>query len=104
MKREISYREECDLKAIFVTNWIYVSEAYTRGLPTGHFTREQVNSIEALRDAGLLDGMKLDTKWRRAIDEVSSGRSIHALSDDDKKLIVEAWVRLEFWGQPLATE
>lgn len=95
MKRKMTYGEECDLKEIFVAHWAYIAEAYSRGLPTGMYDREQAACVEAIRKAEMLDGdLRLDPTWRKAVDEVSGGRSIYDLSEADKKLIVEAWVRL----------
>jgi len=59
-KQKMTYGEECDLKAVVIENWVYVTEAYTRGLPTGFYTRDQVASIEAIRKADMLDG---DLNW-----------------------------------------
>jgi hypothetical protein len=78
-------------------NWGYIIEAHTRGLPIGMFTKEQANSLEALREAGTLDHrINLKGKWREAIDDVSAGRPLHELPDDDKKRIVDVWYRSVF--------
>ena len=78
-------------------NWAFIVEAYTRGLPAGMFTKEQVKSIEVLRTARILDQLvKLDAKWRKAIDDVCAGRPVFQLSDDDKKRVVDVWYRSEF--------
>ena len=73
-------------------NWDCIVEAYTRGL-AGVITREQKESIDALRAVGVLDDMsKLDPKWRKAIDD--AGRPIYEVPD--KKSIVDRWHRSEF--------
>jgi hypothetical protein len=66
----MTYREECDLKVIFIENWPLIAEAYARGLPMV-FRGEQLASIEAITKAEMLDGLRLDAMWRKAIDEVS---------------------------------
>jgi hypothetical protein len=74
--------------------WGYIIEAYTCGLPIGMFTREQINSIEALRQAGILDIQnKLDERWRKAIDDVAAGRPVWELPEDDRKSVVDVWYR-----------
>ena len=78
-------------------NWAIIVEAYTHGLPAGMFTREQVNSIETLRAAGILDGLnKVDAKWRKAIDDVCAERPGDELSSDEKKRVADVWYRSEF--------
>ncbi|MGY3441121.1 hypothetical protein [Bradyrhizobium sp. USDA 4473] len=76
-------------------NWAFVAEAYTRGLPNGIFSREQVGSIKALRSASILDEQhKLDGKWREAIDQVATGSAVYDLTNYQKKRIVDCW----FWS------
>jgi hypothetical protein len=65
-------------------------------LATGMYSKEHINSIETLRDAGLLDGLILDVKWRGAIDDVCAGRPAYKLPDDDKTRVVDVWYRSEF--------
>lgn len=79
-------------------NWAFICEAHrcgTCGLAMGMYSREHVNSIEGLRTVGILDGLHLDAEWRKAIDDVSAGRPVYELSDDDKKNVVDAWYRCE---------
>jgi hypothetical protein len=99
MKRKMEQHEYftliCTVKDAM--NWDCIVEAYTRGLPNVVFTEEHVKSINTLRTAGILDGLrKLDAKWRKAIDDVCAGKPIFDLSDDDKKLVVDVWYRSEF--------
>lgn len=86
--------EKLDLANFFIGHWSFVAEAHTRGLPRGLFTRTQVNSIESLRNAKVLNHQnRIDPMWRTAIDGVSAGRSVYELSDDEKIRIVFDWAQ-----------
>jgi hypothetical protein len=100
-KRKMAQREYFDLIGTVKEqmNLAFIAEAHrcgTSGLATGMYSREHIKSIETLRAAGILDGLKLDTNWRTAIDDVCAGRAVYELSDDDIKSIVDAWYRSEF--------
>jgi hypothetical protein len=100
-KRKMEQREYLDLICAVKEqmNWAFVVEAHrcgTCGLARGMYSKDHIKSIETLQAAGILDGLILDAKWRKAIDDVCAGRLVYELSDDDKKRVVDVWYRSEF--------
>ena len=97
-KRKMALREYDDLICTVKENWGYIVEATIYDIPWP--SREHAKSSEVLRSAGVLDrDLKLDAKWRNAIDDVCAGRPVHELSDhdhDDMKRVVDVWYRSEF--------
>jgi len=91
----MTYPEECDLKNVVIGAWPALAGCYLGILPASCL--ESKNAVESLQREGILDAqIKINGKWREAIDKVLKERAINQMTKDDVKLVVEAWWRLEF--------
>jgi hypothetical protein len=82
-------REYFDLVAMLSGHWRLVSDAYWGGLPTVH-PAEDASGINALLDVAVLNGdLKLDSGFRKVLDEIACGRDVANLTVNDIRRIVD---------------
>jgi hypothetical protein len=80
-----------------------ISEAYSRGLPTGMFGKENAEKIEKLMNLTVLDrasptSIQLCKRFRSVLDEVAARRHADQLSVEDIKCLADRyseWCRVD---------
>lgn len=81
----LEYRDELDIAQVLLFSRQALIAAWPAGLPTGMFTREEVDKIEALRAIGSVLGedLHLCRKFRLVAENVLAGRDIAELTGAD---------------------
>lgn len=101
MESNLTYRDELDIAQILYYGRDAIAAALPAGLPTGFFTREEADKIEALRAIGsvLDEDLKLFPKFRAELERVLAERPVDALTPADCRAIASQahiWHELPF--------